>query len=308
MPAQSTMLRQRLHGPGIVRLAGAHDALGARLAERAGFEGVWASSLEISASHAVPDAGILDASEFLAAAASMALAVRIPVVADCDGGFGTAINVIHMVRRYEAAGIAAICIEDKIFPKVNSLRAARQELAPVAEFVGKIEAAKSAQLSRDFLVIARVEALIAGRTQHEAQDRAHAYVDAGADAILIHDKGCAPDAILEFCRAWDRRVPLVAVPTTYHSITAAELSAAGVRIVIYANQGLRARVRATEHAFAEILREGRSTSIEREIAPLTTIFDLQGYPKLERDEATYVRPGEAPLQAVAAGVQARTRS
>ena len=308
MLGQATLLRQRLHAPGIIRIAGAHDALGARLAERAGFDGVWASSFEISASRGVPDAGILDVSDFLSASASMAMAVRVPVIADCDSGFGTAVNVIHMVRRYEAAGIAAVCIEDKAFPKVNSLRPSPQELAPIAEFVGKIEAAKSAQASRDFLVIARVEALIAGRPQHEALERAHAYAEAGADAILIHAKGPTPDGIAEFCRAWDRSAPLVVVPTTYHSITASELSALGVKMVIYANHGLRARVRATEEAFATILREGRTTSIERQIAPVSAIFDLQGYAQFERDESEYVRSFDTPLRRRDRGVPASTRT
>src|SRR2546423_619563 len=101
MLRQATRLRSALHNARLTRLAGAHDALGARLAERAGFDGVWASSLEISASRGVPDAGILSVTEFLAAAASMVRAVDIPIVADCDSGFGNAINVMHMVRDYE---------------------------------------------------------------------------------------------------------------------------------------------------------------------------------------------------------------
>jgi phosphoenolpyruvate phosphomutase len=127
MPVHVTPFRENLHTPGLVRLIGSHDALGARLAERAGFDGVWASSFEISASHGVPDAGILDVSAFLSAATSMASAVNIPVVADCDSGFGNAINVMHMVRRYETAGVAAVCIEDKAFPKVNSILPRRQD-------------------------------------------------------------------------------------------------------------------------------------------------------------------------------------
>jgi phosphoenolpyruvate phosphomutase len=298
MQKQAARLRDRFRTPGLIRLAGSHDALGARLAERAGFEGVWASSFEISASHGVPDEGILDASEFLAAATSMMAAVNIPVVADCDCGFGSAIKVIHMVRRYEAAGVAAVCIEDKVFPKVNSIVARKQKLASITEFAGKIEAAKSAQRSSDFMVIARVEALIAGESMAEALHRAHAYTEAGADAILIHDKRRTPDSIVEFCHAWDGSAPLVVVPTTYYSITASELSALGVKMVIYANQGLRARVRAVGETFAEILKEGTSATVEHAIAPMSAIFELQGYSQLESDERKFVRSQQPRISAV----------
>jgi phosphoenolpyruvate mutase len=304
MPAQVTRLREEFSAPGLIRLVGSHDALGARLAERAGFDGVWASSFEISASHGVPDAGILSMSDFLAAAASMAAAVHIPVIADCDSGFGNAINVIHMVRRYEAAGVAAVCLEDKAFPKVNSLAPKRQELAAIAECVGKIEAAKDAQLSSDFMVIARVEALIAGQGQEEALQRAHAYADAGADAILIHDKSPTPNAIVEFCGAWDGSAPLVVVPTTYYSIAASELSALGVKMVIYANQGLRARVQVLEETFAEILKQGTTSTVEPRLAPISSIFELQGYGQLERDERNYVRLNERHVRAVIVAIDA----
>ncbi|MGA8429765.1 MAG: isocitrate lyase/phosphoenolpyruvate mutase family protein [Candidatus Sulfotelmatobacter sp.] len=300
MPTPLARLRERLSAPGTVRVIGAHDALGARLAERAGFDGVWASSFEISASHGVPDAGILCMSEFLSSAASMAAAVDIPVVADCDSGFGNAINVIHMVRRYESAGVAAVCIEDKVFPKVNSLVSKRQQLAGLAECAGKIEAAKNAQIGSDFVVIARVEALIAGETQQEALRRAHAYADAGADAILIHDKSPSPNAIVEFCRAWDGSAPLVVVPTTYYSVAVSELSALGVKMVIYANHGLRACVRALEETFGEILRQGTTSTVEHNLAPISSIFELQGCAQLERDERNYVRTDERNVRAVIA--------
>jgi phosphoenolpyruvate phosphomutase len=282
-------LRALFTRPGVVRIVGAHDALGATLAERAGFDGVWSSGLEVSASHGVPDADILTMSEFLTAAQSMASAVRIPVVADCDVGYGNAINVIRTVQRYEAAGIAAICIEDKQFPKVNSFVPGRQALTSIAEFVGKIEAAKDAQRGRDFMVIARVEALIAGWGQDEALRRAHAYARAGADAILIHDKSSSPQPIVDFIHAWDFSAPLVVVPTTYCSVTVQELADLGVKMVIYANHGLRASIKAVSEAFSEILRAGTTVTIEDKIAPLSLVFELQGFPQLKRAEELYLR-------------------
>ena len=295
---KAASLRELFAQPGIVRLVGAHNALGAKLAERAGFDGVWASGLEISTSFAVPDANILTMSEYLAAAQSMADAVTIPVVADCDTGFGNSNNVIYVVKKYEAAGIAAVCIEDKFFPKVNSFVPGRQELAPIAEFVGKIMAAKNAQRSLDFMVIARVEALIAGWGQAEALKRARAYADAGADAVLIHSKTRSPQPIVDFSQAWDFRVPLVVVPTTYYSITAQELAELGVKMVIYANHGLRAAIRSVEETFAEILRAGTTAAVEPNIAPMRLVFELQGMVQMKRDEERYLRSDKPLTRAI----------
>lgn len=285
-------LRRLFDRPGVIRVAGAHNALGARLAERAGFEAVWSSGLEVSASQAVPDADILTMPELLAAAQSMACAVEIPVIADCDAGYGNSNNVIHMIRRYEAAGIAAVCIEDKRFPKLNSFVAGRQELASVAEFVGKLMAAKAAQRSPELMVIARIEALIAGYGVDEALRRAHAYADAGADAVLIHDKGASADRILEFVAGWGQRLPVVVVPTTYYSITVDELDAAGVKMAIYANQGLRASIAAMTATFTEILEEGTTSTVESRIAPLSLVFELQGLQQLQRDEEEFLPSGD----------------
>jgi len=298
MSYKATKLRELFAASGTIRLAGAHHALGAKLAERTGFDGVWSSGLEISTSYCVPDANILTMSEYLATAESMNDAVSIPIVADCDTGYGNSNNVIHMVRKYEAAGIAAVCIEDKHFPKVNSFIPGRQELAPISEFVGKIMAAKNAQRSSDFMVIARVEALIAGWGQEEALKRAHAYAEAGADAILIHSKAPTPAPIVEFIQAWNFRVPLVVVPTTYYTITAGELEELGVKMVIYANHGIRAAIRAMEETFAEILRAGSTTTIEPKIAPMKLVFELQGMPQLKRDEEIYLRSEEPRTRAI----------
>lgn len=276
MSEQAAPLRELFDRPGIIRLVGAHNALGAKLAERAGFDGVWSSGLEISTSYAVPDASILTMSEYLAAAQSMVEAVRIPVVADCDTGYGNLNNLIRAVRKFESAGVAAVCIEDKLFPKINSLLPDWHELAPIPEFVGKIKATKDSQRSSDFMVIARVEALIAGLEQDEALKRAHAYAEAGADAILIHSKSRSPQPIVDFAHAWDFSAPLVVVPTTYATIKAQELEALGVKMVIYANHGLRASVKAMLDVYHEILKQGSTVGVEERIAPLSLIFDLQG--------------------------------
>jgi len=265
-------------GGGIVKVAGAHNPLGARLVQSAGFDAVWASGLEISASYVLADAGLLSMPELLHAANVMNDAVDIPVIADCDDGFGKAEDVIRMVGAYEKAGIAAVCMEDKRAPKRNSLESGRQDLASVAEFTGKIAAAKKAQAHTDFTVIARVEALIAGSGMEEALTRAHAYVKAGADAVLIHSRSAVPDEVLEFARRWKGEAPLVVIPTTYPSVHCDELEQAGIRMVIYANQGLRAAVRAMQETYGEVCRSGHSQAVEPRIASIREIFDLLGMP------------------------------
>src|SRR6058998_362056 len=241
--------RLLLRGPGIVLAAGAHDALSAKLAEQAGFDAIWAGGFGISAVRAVPDANILTLTETLEAVRRIVDAVAIPVIADCDNGYGNAINVIRTVGEFERAGAAGICIEDNEFPKRCSFYGSvRRELVPVEEHVGKIEAATSARRTADFAVIARTEALIAGLGLAEALRRARAYARAGADAILVHSKACDFGELRSFAAAWDEPAPLVAVPTTYPAVGAEELEQAGFRMAIFANQALRAAIVAMREA------------------------------------------------------------
>ncbi len=255
---------------------GARDALEARVIERAGFDFVWSSSLGISAAHAVPDASLLSMFHYLEAARYMREAVGIPVLADGDTGYGDERNVAYAVRQYESAGIAGICFEDKKFPKENSLLPdGRQDLAPLEEFGAKIEAAVGARRSAGFAVVARVEALVAGAGQEEALRRAHRYEEAGADLILIHSRSKEPDEVVEFVRAWDGAAPLVLVPTIYPSLTEKRIRALGkVRMVIYANQPMRAAVKAQEELLSEIRRAGGIHTIDDRMVPLGRIFEL----------------------------------
>ena len=267
----------------IMRVAGAHNALGARVAERAGFDAIWASSLEACASRGLPDTAVITLRQCLAWTTALAKAVAIPVIADCDTGFGDAPAAAEMARRFERAGIAAVCIEDQPSAKINSLAAGPHALVPVEAFAAKVHAAKSAQRTRDFMVIARTEALIAGLDVGEALRRAHAYADAGADAVLVHSKARTVAPVAEFLSAWTRRVPVVVVPTTYPHCTAAEFERMGVQIVIYANQGMRAAIRAMEDAFAAILRDGCTRRVEAEIASVQDVFDLQDGARMVSD-------------------------
>jgi phosphoenolpyruvate phosphomutase len=276
LPPETASFRQMLEkSEAPIKLAGAHDALGAVIAEEVGFDGIWASSLGISAARCIPDASLLTMTDYLDATENIQKAASIPVAADCDTGFGSSLNVAHMVHEYQAAGITAVCIEDKVFPKVNSFVSAEHALCDTRGFCHKLEVAKTAQQGSDFFIIARTEAMISGLGVDEGLRRCHAYAEAGADAVLVHSKQATNHQIVEFLEQWDARLPVVIVPTTYPDWDAAAAAAAGVSVVIYAIQGLRATVSALRSAYTSIQASGASTSIEEEIAPLTDIFRLQ---------------------------------
>lgn len=296
--SRASRLREFFASEGVVRIMGAHDGITAKVVESNGFDGVWAGSFEVSASHAVPDASILTMTQYLEAASVMNNAVSIPVVADCDTGYGNVNNVIDMVRRYEAAGIAAISMEDKRFPKVNSYIPGRQEMATIAEFVGKILAAKNTQVSPDFMVIARVEALISGWGEEEALRRAHAYAEAGADAIFIHSKAKTPDEIISFANAWDFSAPLIICPTSYPMITLEEIEQLGIKMVIYANQGLRASLKAMNEVCDTIIRDGRLDTINDKLVTMDEVFELQGMNRMKEEEQVYLRSDTEPVRVI----------
>lgn len=297
MLTKAQKLRELFKKDGLVRLVGAHNGLTAKLVEKNGFEGVWASGLEISTAQAVPDANILTMKDFLDAAINMNDAVSIPVIADCDTGFGNSNNVIQMVKKYESAGIAAVCIEDKLFPKVNSYIPGRQELAPIAEFVGKIMAAKNAQKTEDFMIIARVEALIAGWGHEETLKRARAYADAGADAVLIHSKQKTPAEIIKFVNDWGNYKPLVIVPTTYPSLTENEMKKLGIKMVIYANQGLRAAIKNINETLSYISKCGIQ-NVDDKIVPMSEVFELQDMPRMKEDEKKYLKTEKGDIKVI----------
>jgi len=268
-------LRDLLHQPGITRAVGAHDSVGARLIEDAGFDAVWASGLEISAARGVPDTNILSVTEVLGAASAIAHSVNVPVLADCDSGFGNVNNVIHMVRAFEEAGVAGVCIEDKVFPKVNSFIAGGQDLEPRNVFAAKIKAAVTARTSRDFVVVARLEALIAGHGMEEALQRAELFEAAGADALLIHSKQADPGEVVEFRRRYDGALPVVIVPTTYYGTTATEFEQAGFAMAIYANQLMRSSITAMKETLASIREHDSTADLEPRISAVKDIFALQ---------------------------------
>lgn len=298
-------LRKILNEKKFIRIVGAHNGMTAKLVENNGFEGVWASGLEVSTSHAVPDANILTMTDFLNASAEMADSVSIPVVSDCDVGYGNSNNVIQMVKKFEAAGVAGVVVEDKKFPKVNSLvDGTRQDLAPIAEFVGKIMAAQNARQSKDFLFFARVEALIAGLGMEEALRRANAYLDAGADGIFIHSKAKDPREIIEFCKRREKRGYLLICPTKYPSLKESDMQKLGVNMAIYANQGLRASIKAVNEVLSYMNKNGIG-EVDKKIAPLSEVFELQGMHIIKQDEEKYLKSEMGDVKAIIPAAGAR---
>ena len=272
----SENLRRILESKSILKIGGAFDAMSAKLVETHGFDAIWAGSFAISATHAVPDASILTMTEFFDAASIMTQSCEIPVIADCDTGYGGPSNVSHMVKKYENAGIAAICIEDKIFPKQNSLlENGQNELISEKEFVAKIIAAKEAKQDKNFMIIARVEALISGTGMDEALKRATAYEKAGADAILIHSKKKTPEEIFKFADLWEGELPIVVVPTTYDTVKIDELVSHKIKMIIYANQTLRAAHASMSRVLKQMIKSNSINEIKEEISSMEDIFNLQ---------------------------------
>ena len=298
-PSRAAALRGMLHGPELEFLMEAHNGLSARIVREAGFKGIWASGLSISAQLGVRDNNeaswtqVVDVLEFMADAGDL------PILLDGDTGYGNFNNMRRLVRKLEQRGIAGVCIEDKQFPKTNSfLNGDRQPLADMEEFAGKIAAGKDSQHDADFTIVARVEALIAGWGMDEALRRAEAYRRAGADAILIHSKLSKPDEILSFAREWARRSPLVIVPTKYYSTPTEVFRRAGIDLVIWANHLVRAAAAAMQGTAREIFSSQTLVNVEDRIAPVSEIFRLQDADEYSAAERLYLSSAAASRAAV----------
>ena len=272
----SEKLRKQLESKSIVKVCGAYDSMSAKLVEFYGFDAVWAGSFAISAIHNVPDASILTMTEFFTVASNMAHTCDIPVIADCDTGYGDANNVRYLVKKYEDAGIAGICIEDKTFPKQNSLlEKGKNQLLAEKDFVAKILAANEAKQNKAFVIIARIEALISGMGIEQALKRAYAYEKAGADLILIHSKKITPEEIFEFSDSWKGSTPLVVIPTTYYSVNIDELIKHKIKMVIYANQTLRAAHFALSKLLKQMASADNMSQFQNQMSSMDDIFKLQ---------------------------------
>lgn len=292
-------LKQLLTSPELEFIMEAHNGISARLVEEAGFKGIWASGLAISAQFGVRDSNEASWTQVVDMLEFMSDVTHIPILLDGDTGYGNFNNMRRLVKKLEQRQIAGVCIEDKQFPKINSfIQGERQPLANINEFCGKIKAGKDSQVDPDFCIIARVEALIAGWGLSEALRRAEAYHEAGADGILIHSKLSKPSEILDFTREWAGRSPVVIVPTTYYSTPIEVFRNAGIGVVIWANHMIRASVAAMEKISHEIQNSESVANVEDNISSVQRIFALQGADELTRAQELYLSPGRTEAHAI----------
>jgi phosphoenolpyruvate phosphomutase len=285
---KTTRFREMLTSPETSFVMEAHNGLSAKIVEETGFEGVWASGLSMSAALGVRDSNEASWTQVLEVLEFMADATSIPILVDADTGYGNFNNFRRLVNKLIQRDIAAVCIEDKLFPKTNSFLGQNQPLADVDEFCGKIKAGKDAQADDSFSVVARVEALIAGWGLKEALRRAEAYHEAGADAILIHSKESVADEILAFTKEWANRSPVVIVPTKYYGTPTQHFRDAGVNLIIWANHNMRAAISAMRETSQQIFENQNLVWAEENVARLGDVFVIAGNEELSEAEDRYL--------------------
>lgn len=280
-------LRRLINVKKITRVMEAHSGLSALIVEHTQattksstqeFDAIWLSSLTDSTSKGKPDTECVDLTSRLQTVNDILEVTTKPIIFDGDSG-GRTENFSFMVRTLERLGVSAVVIEDKIGSKQNSLlpEGNIQKQAPILDHSAKISAGKRAQITEEFMIIARCESLISGSGLDDALLRCAAYVEAGADAILIHSKSDKPDEIISFSamfKGLHPHIPLVAVPSTYPQISENDLSQAGIKVVIYANHMLRSAYPAMEQTAKCILEHGRALEADQFCMPINKIVTL----------------------------------
>jgi len=289
MMKKTTQLKQLIQSSDLEFIMEAHNGLSAKIVEEAGFKGIWGSGLSISAALGVRDNNeaswtqVLDVLEFMSDNST------IPILLDGDTGYGNFNNMRRLVKKLEQRDVAGVCIEDKLFPKTNSfISGETQPLADIDEFCGKIKAARDTQSDSDFVLVARVEAFIAGWGLHEALRRAEAYRQAGADAVLIHSKKSNPSDIEVFMKEWSNRLPVVIVPTKYYTTPTKHFKDMGVSLVIWANHNIRSAAKVMQETTKRIFEEQSLIHVEDNIVSVSEIFRLQNADELKEAEKKYL--------------------
>lgn len=280
-------LRRLIECKPVVRILESHNPLSALIAEslvvnRKGggveFDGFWSSSLTDSTSKGKPDIEAVDLTARMNTVNEIFEVTTKPMIYDADTG-GIPEHFAFTVRTLERVGVSAVIIEDKTGLKKNSLfgNEVAQAQDDIQNFCHKIRTGKAAQISTDFMIIARIESLILERGMNDAIERASAYIEAGADGIMIHSRQKSPSEIIEFCtklRVIDASIPIVVVPTSFNEITAEELSQVGINVVIYANHMLRAAYPGMMRVAASILENDRSHESEKQLLSIKEILNL----------------------------------
>jgi len=286
---KTTRFKQMLQSKQLEFICEAHNGLSAKIVEEAGFRGIWGSGLSISAAMGVRDNNEASWTQVLEVLEFMSDNTEVPILLDGDTGYGNFNNMRRLVTKLEQRGVAAVCIEDKIFPKTNSfIKGESQPLAEIDEFCGKIKAGKDAQSDGDFSIVARTEAFIAGWGLEEALKRANAYYEAGADAILVHSKIRKPDDIVDFMKEWGDRCPIVIVPTMYFDTPTQVFRDLGISLVIWANHILRSGIRAMQDTANHLMEHQSLLHIENELPTVKEIFRLQGMAEYQQWEKAYL--------------------
>ncbi len=287
-PSKASRFRAMLNSKNLEFLMEAHNGLSAKIVEETGFSGIWASGLSMSAALGVRDNNEASWTQILEVLEFMSDCTSIPILVDGDTGWGNFNNMRRAVVKLCQRDIAAICIEDKLFPKTNSFLGDGQPLADIDEFCGKIKAGKDSQTHPDFSIIARLEALISGLGMAEALRRAEAYHAAGADAVLIHSKKSDAEEVLAFTREWANRCPVVIVPTKYPWTPTDRFREAGISIAIWANHNMRASITAMRETSRRIYREESIEGVDKEIVKVRDVFELTGNDELSEAEKRYL--------------------
>lgn len=265
-----------------------HSGLSARIADKAGFDALWASGLAISTLMGLRDCNEVSSTQILTIVEWITDATSKPLLVDGDSGHGNFNNARLFARKLRDRGASGVCFEDKLFPKLNSFVGEHQPLAAKEEFAGRISAAKDATAGSNFCVIARTEALISNRGMAEALDRAAAYQEAGADAILIHSKQSTPTEVIDFAERWGCKTPLLIVPTTYPDLNLDSIQKAGISGVIWANQNIRATAQAMINVCADLVRTKLPKTVENQIVSITDLFTLLDYDELNIADNRYL--------------------
>jgi phosphoenolpyruvate phosphomutase len=291
--SRAARLREMLRSSDLRFIMEAHNGLSAKIVEEAGFEGIWASGLSVSAALGVRDSNEASWTQILEVLEFMADATRIPILVDGDTGYGNFNNFRRLVQKLCQRGIAGVCIEDKLFPKTNSFLGSNQPLADIDEFCGKIKAGKDSQTDPAFNIVARIEALISGWGMDEALRRAEAFHAAGADALVIHSKKSGAEEILTFCREWGNRCPVIVIPTTYYRTPTDRFREVGVSTIIWANHNLRVAIQSMRELCRRLRQEETLIEIEDMVAPLGDVFKLAGNAELEQAEDRYLAKHKA---------------
>lgn len=296
---KTTKLRNMILSPKLEFIMEAHNGISAKIVEECGFAGIWASGLTISGALGVRDNNEASWTQVLEVLEFMSDNTSVPILLDGDTGYGNFNNVRRLIKKLEQRQIAGVCLEDKLFPKTNSfIGGETQPLADIDEFCGKLKAAKDTQQDKDFIVVARVEAFIAGWGLKEALRRAEAYRQAGADAVLIHSKKSNASEIEEFMKEWQGRHPVIIVPTKYYSTPTDLFSNLGISLVIWANQLLRASITAMQQTAKQIKLDESLHSVEDKIAAVQEIFRLQGAEELKKAEEKYLPTAGKKVNAI----------